>query len=143
MCTSIVLLTSQAIINLSSRLFAHSSETQQLVDAHLMIDTLVRELYQAPHKVKDWQVFKPNYVAFTIDNKLLSWQIKNGVLIRRVKKRDSITNSWRRGKSTILLPNTTQLFVIEKELNEYESMIEVQLTYHNHKVTRLVVPSGT
>jgi hypothetical protein len=137
-----VLLTSQALVNLSSHFFIHSSEIQQLVDAHLILDTLVQELYQAPKNIEYWQVLQPNHVSFTINNKLLSWQNNKGTLIRRVKKRNSITNAWRRGKSTILLPSASKLFVVEKKLNEYESIIEVQLTYHNHRVTRLVVPRG-
>lgn len=141
-CVSVILLSTQVFMRLTTCFVAYSSKVQQLVDAHLMLDTIARDLYYAPQDINSWQTFKPNHVAYKNNNVLISWHTKKCALIRMVKKFDTAQHHWKRGRSTKLLPCSAHLLFTKRKLNECKDDITIQLTYHNCTITRSVVPRG-
>ncbi len=142
MCTTIVILSAQALIRLTTHFFARSSEVQHVVDTHLLLDAIARDLYYAPQNVNLWQTFKRNHIVYKSNNALISWQTKNGALSRTIKKFNVTQNKWKRGHTTTLLPVSAHLLFIQQTIDDDTSSIAIQLTYHNHTITRSVVPRG-
>lgn len=142
MCVTIVILSAQALMRLTTHFFARSSEVQHAVDAHLLLDAIARDLYYAPQNVNLWQTFERNHLVYKSNNALISWQTKNGALTRTIKQFDGIQNKWKRGHTTTLLPTSAHLLFIKQIIGDTTSKITIQLTYHNHTITRSVVPRG-
>lgn len=104
-----------------------------LLAAH---DHFIRDVKKTWYKTNCWQQVGDSQCSFILpDNQLITWKIKNGVLVRQIKTYSSKSKKWKAKNSQVMVPH---ILKASFEMSQDRRGLQLVLHAENYMIENLI-----